>query len=422
LREIIVQDVYNVTQISSSNNEAWERLLRIVNESDDDVMLDFRGIQLIEPWNNLLFRKLMSKNNVYMRLYMSEREKKVLDLLCKISKEDMPEGHIINVEDDEIIEDVKQEVVPDKTFELIKGRVLECAKIIKSKPTKVVFEIPKVVDQLGSIKTIKAIEEVVKQLNDEKGIKNFEVDAEGLFIQINIIEYLARVIGQMMQEGIELSLLSSDDDVMNKLSLYQQFANTRSLSAKERIKIFKETVKPLTVGMLSRFRNTRRVDAFGRKGDGIPIECRVAIFRKIDKEGNVYFWTFNGNTFCTRLHYSMDNDGEILSKPEVYDVAIPIGDVGLYDKYLGALYHFNRPIQYEPSDSITTYKINDDGEVTTRKVTLPEYIKLVLDDFNVRYNGEELLKDIAETNRQLRKFWKNREGGGFDENDRRITK
>ena len=40
---------------------------------------------------------------------MSEREKKVLDLLCKISKEDMPEGHIINVEDDEIIVDVKQE-------------------------------------------------------------------------------------------------------------------------------------------------------------------------------------------------------------------------------------------------------------------------------------------------------------------------
>ena len=70
MREIIVQDVYNVTQISSSNNEAWERLLRIVNESDDDVMLDFRGIQLIEPWNNLLFRKLMSKNNVYIRLHV----------------------------------------------------------------------------------------------------------------------------------------------------------------------------------------------------------------------------------------------------------------------------------------------------------------------------------------------------------------
>ena len=422
MREIIVQDVYNVTQISSSNNEAWERLLRIVNESDDDVMLDFRGIQLIEPWNNLLFRKLMSKNNVYMRLYMSEREKKVLDLLCKISKEDMPEGHIINVEDDEIIVDVKQEVVPDKTFELIKGRVLECVKIIKCKPTKVVFEMYKAVDQLGSIKTIKAIEEVVKQLNGEKGIKNFEIDAEGLFIQINIIEYLARVIGQMKKEGIELSLLTSDDDVMAKISLYQQFANTRSLSARERIKIFKETVKPLTVGLLSRFRNTRRMDAFGRKGDGIPIECRVAIFRKIDKEGNVYFWTFNGNTFCTRLHYSMDNDGEILRKPEVYDVAVPIEDIGLYDKYLGALYHFNKPIQYEPSDSITTYKINDEGGVITRKVTLPEYIKLVLDDFNVRHDGEELLKAIAETNRQLRKFWKNQEGGVFDENDRRITK
>ena len=128
--------------------------------------------------------------------------------------------------------------------------MLECVKIIKCKPTKVVFEIYKAVDQLGSIKTIKAIEEVVKQLNDEKGIKNFEIDAEGLFIQINIIEYLARVIGQMKKEGIELSLLSSDDDVMTKISLYQQFANTRSLSARERIKIFKETVKPLTVGLL----------------------------------------------------------------------------------------------------------------------------------------------------------------------------
>ena len=117
----------------------------------------------------------------------------------------------------------------------------------------------------------------------------------------------------------------------------------------------------------------------------------------------------------------MDN-GEILRKPEVYDVAIPIEDIGLYDKYLGALYHFNKPIQYEPSDSITTYKINDEGGVITRKATLPEYIKLVLDDFNVRHDGEELLKAIAETNRQLRKFWKNQEGGVFDENDRRITK
>ena len=47
--------------------------------------------------------------------------------------------------------------------------------------------------------------------------------------------------------------------------------------------------------------------------------------------------------FAPDFIISMDNDGEILRKPEVYDVAISIEDIGLYDKYLGALYHFNKP-------------------------------------------------------------------------------
>ena len=59
------------------------------------------------------------------------------------------------------------------------------------------------------------------------------------------------------------------------------------------------------------------------------------------------------------------------------------------------------PIQFDENDSLTTYK---EGvlNVQTIKVTLPEYIKMVLDDNRVRYDTELLLKCIGKTNKYLK--------------------
>lgn len=396
MRVIKVQDVYNVTQISSHNNEPWVRLLKLVEQIDDEVMLDFEGIRLIEPWHNVLFRKLLGTKKVYLKLYMSEKEAKTIELMCRLSKEDLPTGRVINVEDEIPADAIPQ--VRDKSVDILKERISKGVKRVRG---KVIIDLTVAVDQLGSVKTVQALQELVQELAKKERVKVFEVHVGDMFIQENIIEYLAKVIGEFLEKGIEFFVISDDDETMGKLGLYQQFAHTKNLTPEEKIKIIKSTITPYTVGMLSRFKETRKLDAFGRCGEGKPVECKVALYLGIDDNLRVYFYVFDVRTFNTRMQYALDHDGAELPGLTGKQVAIPINDLGFYTEFLGRLYSFNRPIQYSLDDYITVYELKEEGGFTSKKVTLPEYIRMVLNDHGVRYNEADLLQAIVMTKRYL---------------------
>ena len=76
---------------------------------------------------------------------------------------------------------------------------------------------------------------------------------------------------------------------------------------------------------------------------------------------------------------------------------MPVEQVGLTDKFTGLLYHFNLPIQYSKDDYIQSYCEDEDGVIWQVQLTLPQYIKMVLDSFGVMYNGASLIYAITKT-------------------------
>ena len=58
------------------------------------------------------------------------------------------------------------------------------------------------------------------------------------------------------------------------------------------------------------------------------------------------------------------------------------------------------PIQKSASETMTMYSIRN-GSVTGRKVTIPERIKAVFDDFGIKYDKDKLNYAIAETRKYV---------------------
>lgn len=396
MRVIKVRDIYSVTQISKRNDRAWEKLIDTMEEIQEgqDVMLDFEGIELEEPWSNEVFNKLIRDERVHIKVYSSEAIKETVDLACRLGG--LKPGRIEN--EDNIIESTD-----DELSDGVKRMVQRFADAMITCDDRMLIDVTDIVDQISDENTIKSIELAIRECIEETGNKKYAVNTDSMFIQINIIEVLSRMIGRFRKEGIDVVVMSTDDDVVNKISIYQNLDRIKKLNTADRIRIFKETIELGTVGMISKFKETRRRDEFGRKGDGVPIVCRVCIFRGMEGE-NVVLETFNGKYFFTRVHYSLDRDGEILQDlpREIY--RIPIDDMGLCDKYIGSTYHFSKPIQYDERGSMETYEITEEGSMRRVVLTLPQYIKLVLEDFEVEHDKVSLVNAINETDKYMRKY------------------
>lgn len=406
MKEIIVSNVYPVTQISKGNNTPWEKLGAIAAEEQGDILFDFDGIELQEPWSNLEFKRLMSNPRVHLKVYSSEKLKDTINIMCL-----MANYKPNRVENEDIIQPGELSSKDKQIMNLAK-RFEDNIDIGQGSG---VLNICDVVDQIGSATTVDALEKALLNFSKNTNVKSFIVDTESIFIQMNIIERLAALIGKMMDNGIELSILSEDPDTAGNIRTYQCVAGTAKLTESDRVKIFKDNVAVNTVGMLSRFKETKGKDAFGRCGDGIPIICRPAIFRGVVKESGHYllrFTEFNGSTFFTKIHYKLEHDMEEHPGLISNEISIPITNIGLCNMFVGALYHFNMPIQYNPDDYITTYKEEDgddeDGDVVQIKRNLPEHIKSVLDEFKIKYNNMALIYAIGETFRYLKKFEDNK--------------
>lgn len=397
MEKIKVQDIYNVTQISSDNNAIWETLLTIAELIDKEVEFDFKGIELITPWENRKFREFLADKKVYIKVYNSEELVKTLDFMREISNIEIPQGKIKNIVN--IIEGVE---VEEGDVNLInkKEKILQ-AILYKNNIGHINME--NIVSQLSSINTIEALRLAIQEINKETGIISFRVELGSMFVQENIIEYLAKIYLELLENGIYLEISTTDSQISESIFLYQQYFKSLRMTTINKITTVYNTLIPYTVGLLSRFKKSRRKDKFGRQGDGIPIECRVALYLGMSEKGEVIFKTFKTSTFTTKRQYYLDNDGAELKGLEYNIISTPIETVGFYDKFLGELYHFDKPIQYNLDDSIIINEISDSGQIKVRKITIPEFIYLVLEDHKERYNKPGLLESIRATKNNLKK-------------------
>lgn len=392
---VSVKSIYNVDTISKGNAKAWNRLIDFMSTQTGDIMFDFKGIEVAQPWATPEFKLFMQDERVHLKLWCSENTVNSINIMCTLNG--FSNNRAIN-----------EEIIPEKTLTKEEIQVMKMADQLQqyfdSTEDVPVLNIYKRFDQVGVPITVNYIEAALKKYAAEHGCKKLKLEAKGITIQTSVIENVTNLIQKLADDGVELIINSNDSEVMNKVGMYQSLSSKQVYSDKDKIKLIKASLNPGKVGMLIKYKDSKATDEFGRSGKGKPVSCRVCIYygmKKVKDTICVCFRTFNGNTFYTHTHWSLEHDNDIIRELDYKDEVIPVSQFGMYNDFLGSKYHLITPVQAKPEDSITMYGIDDAGKVTYTKMTIPERIKAVFDDWEINYDTETLQAYIQKTKELL---------------------
>lgn len=397
MKEVLVRDIYTVDTISKGNSKAWLNLMGWVKNNlgeDEQVEFDFKGIEVIQPWATNEFRQFMQDERVHIKIWNNEQTVNSINIMCSLN------GFKSNRATNVVVKVAKALTKEEIAIMKMADELQKYFEISEDDPEMAILHIHRRFDQIGVPITVAYIEAAMKKFAQEHHIKKMRLDALGISIQTSVIKNVTNLIGSMAKEKVMLEINSSDEEVMNKVGIYQSLEGNEIVSEKDKVRIIKASLHPGKVGMLVQYRDSKAVDEFGRSGKGKAINCRVALYNglKKDKEGiKLSFTTFNGKYFYTRVHWSLENDNELLEDLRTEELNIPVSQFGMYNDFLGSKYHLITPVQNREEDTITMYGIDDQGKVTYTKMTIPERIKAVFDDWGIKYDMESMQAYIQKT-------------------------
>lgn len=400
MKVIKVKDIFNITQITSSNmsDYIWIKLQELANECDEDIEFDFEDIELERPWNNTEFRNLMKNERVHLRVYLAEIVQKTIEMMCAFANWKV--GRVTN--DEPISDIILQKTKVSNDIKSIYDMIKPGFKI-DTDNNKVEILINDYIDQIGSRDSIEAIRLAIVDIYNEYHIPNFTVNTELMFIQINILDDIAKLIMELEELGIHIKFISDDDSIQEYVVTAINISSTRNLDTKGKLRLIREIIPKNTVGMLETYKDTRKKDNFGRMGNGQVIICRPAIYRGIlrgDDKIYLVFDEYSGKDFVPKMDYMISNEGASHPGLKYKRRKISLENIGIEKKFTGAKYHFDLPIQENIDDCVITYEIEDD-DIVEKKTLFPVFLKNVLDSFNIEYNKEKLNESIEETKKIL---------------------
>lgn len=402
MREVLANSIYSATQISKNNDDAWKMLQDYMEQvgKEEHILFDFKGVYLSEPWKNLEFRKFIKDARVHIRVYDNDEVIDSLKLLCMTLKTDenkVEKGAI------KVVYTTKKVDKSELEFkERLKSNIVE-------NENGVTLVLSKVVSQVGSYSTLDTIRTVVDEYyaKDENKEKKFVIYTGRMFIQDNILKAFAELVMDYTADGYYVDVVSGNSNSDKVIRTYICLDGALKIGEQAKIRLIKENVQPGTVGFLAKYKETHAKDKFGRIGNGVVAISRPAIYLGMTQTSDntivIKFREFNGNTFDTRVNYCNERNGEA----ELYElksktVTLEVDKIGFMSMFIGTHYHFNLPIQETEKGTRTLYVPSEDGGLTTKKFTIPEFCKEVLDDFRVPYNKKVLDESIAETRRILK--------------------
>lgn len=430
-------DIDNLTQ-DSSWVDIYEHIKKEVKQ-DEKVMLDFKGISVIEPWTLDTFGKILKMDNIYFR-FTSYNKESLTNFVNRIKMKCVIEGLLVDRIDMVYIEPAKVKTKAEIKIEKGGNDIIN-RFIINGE--EAVFDITQYIDQIGSVDTVYSLEYAMRKLNENCDVNDFKILTKRMFIQDNIIEMLAKLILKLEDEGITLQIDTEIEATAKKLGLFVYTASNESYTFEKKFKAFSEM--PLNMaGLLVKYKNSRAVDEFGRSGKGQIVSNRIAIFRglciklgfnevqiikKVHKieDGQAYVdiegpkgkdvtkWvdmssiqvcidSYHNDTFVTHAEWETYHDGEMTDDKGNEVTELPktrviedIDNVGLMNKFLGKRFHFIRATQKSKADNrMIITKINEAGNCVREEVTIPERIKIVLQDWGEKVHIE-LERDIYES-------------------------
>ncbi len=394
-KEVLVKDIYAVDTISKGNSRAWQNLMDYINNnigSNDTVEFDFKGIEVIQPWGTPEFKKLMQDPRVYLKIWNNADTVTSINIMCALNG--FPDSRAENMV-----------VTPVKKMTKEELKIIEMGKELQDYFTVDEDGNPHLnvhdrFDQIGVPATVNYIEAAMRMYAEEHQSSKMYLDAINIVIQTSVIKNVTNLIKKLADIGVELVINSNDTKVMNKVGMYRSLEESSVESEKDKIRVIKANLRPGKVGMLIRYKDSKATDEFGRRGNGEPLWCRVAIYTGIKREKNTIvlnFRVYKGDTFYTHVHWALEHDDSVLSCLECENVTIPVDQFGMYNDFLGSRYHLITPVQIKPEHSITMYGVDENERITHTSMTIPERIKTVFDDWGIKYDNESLQSYIQKT-------------------------
>lgn len=393
---IIVKEVIGVDTISNGNNKPWDRILEYMEsiESSEIIEFDFKGVEVYNPFGSDSFKKLLSKPNFGMTIHSNEKLVDSIKLMC-----------VMNNQDDTRVKGVKPVVVHIETEEekKIKKTAQDLQKyFVQDNDNHSTFNICDRYDQIGVPITVSYMYESIRIYSESTGIKDIKVYTKRMIIQPSVVDLVAKLIDDMQEFNIKLTIVSDDKDIQDKIGMYRGLVESGCTGGDDRYNVMKEKLVTNKVGIILKYKEGRAKDEFGRYGKGEVVSSRVAIFKEfIQKDGIcAKMHVFSNNKFYTKMHWYLEHDSENLKSVEYEELIIPIEQLGVYNDFIGTKYHFSTAVQYQ-ADDVIMYHIDSTGKVIGQPYTIPERIKAVLDDFNMDYDKESLEAYIQATNEIL---------------------
>lgn len=403
MREIAVRSLYSKTilTLDAGWKEIKDNLDKLGYSDDEEITLDFAGITVRDTYRHFNFKDLFARKNIRFRFYNMGKEYEQLKVMAVM------DGYTVD----------KVEHVEPKVVEKPEKKDLRIAQEVKKvKPhftvsghraTIVVKDIYRI---LGNSLSAKYIEEAAKEvLGENRSIQELMIDLRDVAVYPSVIDLFVEMkLSFERYYNVCVMFNTEDEKVIENMELYMHTKVKKKYSEDDKIAEI-NNIRKGTAGVLITYRKSRALDEFGRQGNGEVASARIALFNKLvtgvnsdgEKVAYAEFISFNGDTFYTREHWMLENDGEQLDELECNKVKIHINNLGIYDKFLGTKAHFARPIQESKDENIIMRSVVPDGKVVSNTYTLAERIKAVLDDFDIYYDKEELDMAIEETHMTL---------------------
>jgi len=384
-----------------SQDKGWKKIHEALGELTEDVCIDFKDINVIEPWQCIEFKHLLKEKHVYMRFVNSEEIVNRIKMMCII--DGLDESRIENV----VVELPKEKTSEEKRIEKVGLELIPYFDITADGVAT--FELEKKYSQIQSTNTLGYIDYAIREIHKTQGIDEFVLKLGDLKTLPNVLQVIASMMVEYEQEGFHLLLDSKDEEVINNMGLFIHMYTSKDYSVTERMHILNDNLKNGTAGILIKYKKSKALDEFGREGKGEIISSRIAIFRGIEKDSNTgelcaKIETFNNNYFYTKIHWMVEHDYEEPTSLHNETVMVPLNQLGFDNIFLGSRYHFLKPIQQEKNESKTVITGIDEDEHNIKRVcTIPERMECVFDSWGIDYNKEELHKSIEETQKELNK-------------------
>ena len=220
-------------------------------------------------------------------------------------------------------------------------------------------------DRVSMVTSDKTVLSIIRDLSVYKGINDIVINIDGVTI-VDLYKFY-RLLRDEFKSS--LSIVSSDNAILEELKLVYAYYNTKTKSSVELLKDILMSIELNTVVLLYTY-DLGRGDIYKRRGDGVIANVKIAIFKGINKTGNLFFDTY------TRSGLESGNY-------KVVRESISINLIGFMDSFIGTQYHIELPILNNLND-VGNYSIS--GE----QVLCADYIEYLLNKNNIEYNKQAL--------------------------------